>query len=197
VGERSDEPFGAGQAARPEYIEQLHIVLRSSPEFDGEPDEVISATIDVGGVLPLPNIVPDVERWLADRGQQTLEIETRVHHVHVGAAGVGAELVVALFGASSTVALQELWRFVRDRLQRDDRVRRPADWYRKIGPDEAVDPLAYELAHALDMRRVELELVELQETPEALTAVYEVAGSGSRYRNTVQSDAHSIVRLDD
>jgi hypothetical protein len=193
----SEEAFGAGQDPRPEYIEGLHVVLRSAAEWDGELEEALVAMIDVGGSSPLPNIVPEVERWLADRGQALLTVETRVQHVHAGAAGVGAELIVALIGSASTVTVQELWRFIRRRLEGEHQLRQEADWYHSLEPGESADPIAQTLAQALDRRRAELTLVELRERPDAITAVYEVAGTGSHYRVTVEENAHSIVRLSD
>jgi hypothetical protein len=57
----------------------------------------------------LPNIVPEVERWLADHHQPLLTVETRVSHVHAGASGVGAELIVVVIGCATTLTLHELW----------------------------------------------------------------------------------------
>lgn len=178
------------------YLERVGFSLQRREEFDGDLIEALIGAVDIGGPSPFPELVPALEHWmLSDRQQMGFRVSTNITRVHAGAAGVGGDMVVALFGAAATVTLQQLWDFLRERLG-EPRVVDPGHWLstlREAEPAQVTEDLARTLAATLDRRRDELMLVESATTEEVTGAVFDVPGIG-QYEIIVASKACRIRR---
>jgi hypothetical protein len=181
-----------------EYVERVGVLLTRRDAHYGEVTEALIGAFNIGGTLPFADVVPEVETWLLrDEQQMGFTINTSVSRFHGGAAGTGAELLIAAFSAAMTVGLDQIWDFVAARLARQGEEWDEARWIREElhpeEPDRACAFLSASVAKVLQRPVDDLEPLEVSVTDVAVRGVFEIRSTGARYQ--IESDgAHYRIR---
>jgi hypothetical protein len=181
-----------------EHVERVIVLLTRRDEYSGEITDALLGAFNVGGPLPFNDVVPEVETWLLrDEQQMGFTIDTSVSRFHGGAAGTGAELLIAAFSAAMTVGLDRIWDFISARFAQHGEEWDEARWIRDelqpVDPERVREYLAANVAKVVQRPIDDLEPLEVAVTDVAVRGVFEVLSTGARYQ--IESDgAHYRVR---
>lgn len=203
-------PFFQGSADEPpdrppyptRYVDGLSVILRDSDgqlgSADLEYDKILYAEVDVGGDLDLEHFPEQIQEWLLERGDPTRDIETRRTDTYVGASGAGAVLIVTFLGSAvGTIALDELWQFIKRRLiPSSSPAQADLDWLLQLPVEDLANDLAWRVARATDRRFSDLTLVRVSQESDEVSAVYDTR-DGVRFVIRATGETHLISRVHD
>ena len=163
-----------------------------------EYEEILYATVGIGGDLDLEHFPEQIQQWLAERGDPTRDIETRKRDTYVGAAAITAELIITFLGtASGTIALEELWQYIKRRLiPKTSSSQADLDWLLQLPVEALASDLGWRVARATDRRYSDLTLVRVSQEPDEISAVFDTS-DGARFVIRATGETHLISRVHD
>lgn len=184
------------------YTDHFTVVVRETDTWQQEPYSraVVADFVEIGQELPLEEFVPELERWLGEQRGDNYEVEIRRSYLSAGASGVGAQLLITFLGSTaggvaSFAIYDALLALIRQRFSPAE-VPRPAASLERLRDDDPADvaeELAGWLARALDCRRADLSLVELDRDEDVIRATYDVGAD--RYEIRVDESGFRITRV--
>lgn len=190
--------------ARPwsRYADSFSMVIRETDWRGEEPySRALAADfVEIGVDLPLEELVPEVEGWLARERGDNFQVEIRRTYVSAGASGVGAQLLITFLGTTggtvASLAIYDALRaFVKERVAPGSRGGGARIAYlRSLDEADAESYLAGRVARAIDRRRSDLVLVEFVLDENEARAVYDVGDD--RYVARVEETAYRITRIE-
>jgi hypothetical protein len=184
------------------YVDGLTVTLRHTDgRLEGgelEYEEILYAAVEVGDDLDLEHFPEQIQQWLVERGDPTRDIETRKTDTYIGASAISAELIVTFLGTGAgTIALDELWQFIKRTLISKSSPRQAdLDWLVQLPVEELANDLGWRVARATDRRYSDLTLVRVRQEPDEVSAVFDTS-DGVRFVIRATGETHLISRVRD